>query len=91
MKVLKGLSFWCVPWPVAFSLSSTVKSYFKHDSLIYIIFCMQITSTDGQSCSGQTPDISWENFQKKGCPRTKMWHGKRYSCKIDGVEVYFLP
>lgn len=47
-----------------------------------------ITSTDGQSCSGQTPDISWENFQKKGCPRSKMWHGKRYSCKIDGVELF---
>ncbi|KAA8532878.1 hypothetical protein F0562_033005 [Nyssa sinensis] len=47
-----------------------------------------ITSTDGQSCSGQTPDIAWESFQKKGCPRIKLWHGKRFSCKIDGVEFF---
>ncbi|MBA0863893.1 hypothetical protein Goshw_027091, partial [Gossypium schwendimanii] len=47
---------------------------------------MQI-SCDGQSCSGQTPDIAWEKFQKMGCPHLKIWHGKRFSCKIDGVEV----
>lgn len=47
---------------------------------------MQIAS-DGYSCSAQTPDIAWEKFQKKGCPRMKIWHGKRFSCKIDGVEV----
>ncbi|KAK4430102.1 hypothetical protein Salat_1310900 [Sesamum alatum] len=45
-----------------------------------------ISSTDGKSCSGDTPDIAWENFQKKGC--SKMWHGKRFSCKIDGVEFF---
>ncbi|GMP93785.1 hypothetical protein CsSME_00043486 [Camellia sinensis var. sinensis] len=45
-----------------------------------------ITYTDGESCSGQTPDIAWKNFQKKGCPHIKLWHGKRFSCKIDGVE-----
>ncbi|XP_057461222.1 uncharacterized protein LOC130751632 [Actinidia eriantha] len=47
-----------------------------------------ITSTDGQPCSGQTPDIAWENFQKKGCSRIKLWHGKRFSCNIDGVEFF---
>ncbi|MFQ6637473.1 hypothetical protein Gotur_012626 [Gossypium turneri] len=47
---------------------------------------MQI-SCDGQSCSGQTPDIAWEKFQKMCCPHLKIWHGKRFSCKIDGVEV----
>ncbi|CAK9142437.1 unnamed protein product [Ilex paraguariensis] len=47
-----------------------------------------ISSTDGHSCSGQTPDIAWESFQKKGCPRMKLWHGKRFSCKIDGVEFF---
>lgn len=47
----------------------------------------QISSTDGQSTSGQTPDIAWECFQKKGYPRVKSLSGKRFSCKIDGVEV----
>nr|GMD16857.1 hypothetical protein DM860_008285 [Ipomoea batatas] len=47
-----------------------------------------ISSTDGQSTSGQTPDIAWEFFQKKGCPRIKSLPGKRFSCKIDGVEVF---
>ncbi|XP_065860602.1 uncharacterized protein [Euphorbia lathyris] len=47
-----------------------------------------INSVDGHSCSGQTPDIAWENFQKKGCPRVKIWHGKRFSCKIDGIEFF---
>ncbi|KAG4116330.1 hypothetical protein ERO13_D12G163150v2 [Gossypium hirsutum] len=46
-----------------------------------------VISCDGQSCSGQTPDIAWEKFQKMGCPHLKIWHGKRFSCKIDGVEV----
>ncbi|XWS34214.1 hypothetical protein CRYUN_Cryun21dG0021100 [Craigia yunnanensis] len=48
---------------------------------------MQI-SCDGQSCSGQTPDIAWEKFQKTGCSHLKIWHGKRFSCKIDGVEFF---
>ncbi|KAK4842534.1 hypothetical protein QYF36_023324 [Acer negundo] len=47
-----------------------------------------ITSADGQSCSGQTPDMAWEKFQKKHYPRMKTWHGKRLSCKIDGVEFF---
>ncbi|KAL6528019.1 hypothetical protein OROHE_014969 [Orobanche hederae] len=45
-----------------------------------------ISSTDGKSCSGDTPDIAWENFQKKSF--SKLWHGKRSSCKIDGVEFF---
>ncbi|KAL9389208.1 hypothetical protein Peur_017813 [Populus x canadensis] len=47
-----------------------------------------ITSTDGYSCSGQIPDIAWQKFQKNCCPHTKTWHGKRFSCKIDGIEVF---
>ncbi|CAN4122038.1 unnamed protein product [Withania somnifera] len=46
-----------------------------------------ISSTDGKSCSGQTPEIAWESFQKKGC-QIKLLHGKRYSSKIDGVEFF---
>ncbi|KAL0396900.1 UNVERIFIED_CONTAM: hypothetical protein Scaly_0138400 [Sesamum calycinum] len=45
-----------------------------------------ISSTDGKSCCGDTPDMAWENLQKKGC--SKLWHGKRFSCKIDGVEFF---
>ncbi|GKC24597.1 ATP-dependent DNA helicase PIF1-like protein, partial [Tanacetum coccineum] len=44
-------------------------------------------STDGQSCSGQTPDIAWEEFQKKSRVRIKFWRGKRFLCKRDGAEV----
>ncbi|OVA10994.1 FY-rich [Macleaya cordata] len=47
-----------------------------------------ITSTDGESCTGQTPDIAWESFQKKGGPRVKLALGKRFSCRIDGVELF---
>nr|XP_043625934.1 uncharacterized protein LOC122597400 [Erigeron canadensis] len=49
-----------------------------------------ISSTDGQSSSGQTPDIAWDGFQKKSCVRIKFWRGKRFSCKIDGAEVVVL-
>lgn len=52
----------------------------------YILF-LQITSDDGNSSSGKTPDSAWEEFQKKGCPRVKIWHGKRLSSKMDGLEV----
>ncbi|XP_058070516.1 uncharacterized protein LOC131219413 isoform X2 [Magnolia sinica] len=47
-----------------------------------------ITSTEGDSCTGQTPDIAWEHFQKRNGPRVKTWHAKRFSCKIDGVELF---
>ncbi|XP_038892378.1 uncharacterized protein LOC120081503 [Benincasa hispida] len=47
-----------------------------------------ILSMDGSSFSGQTPDIAWEMFQRKGCLHTKIWHGKRSSCKVDGVEFF---
>ncbi|KAK9034200.1 hypothetical protein V6N11_050374 [Hibiscus sabdariffa] len=47
-----------------------------------------VISCDGQSCSGQTPDIAWEKSQKTGCPNLKILHGKRFSCKIDGVEFF---
>ncbi|OMO93525.1 hypothetical protein CCACVL1_06455 [Corchorus capsularis] len=47
-----------------------------------------MVSCDGQSCSGQTPDIAWDKFQKTGCSNLKIWHGKRFSCKMDGVEFF---
>ncbi|KAI3970741.1 hypothetical protein MKX01_024388 [Papaver californicum] len=47
-----------------------------------------ISSNDGESCIGQTPDIAWESFQKKGGPRVKSGLGKRFSCRIGGVELF---
>ncbi|KNA14668.1 hypothetical protein SOVF_105350 isoform B [Spinacia oleracea] len=48
----------------------------------------QITSNDKQLGSGETPDRAWDNFQKKCLSRVKLWHGKRSSGKIDGVEFF---
>lgn len=92
MKVSKALYFRSVtifncflsaylPVLVRITKSPTALSNFD------ISFIWQIVS-DGVPCSGETPDIAWESFQKKGCPRVKLWHGKRYSCNIDGIEVY---
>ncbi|KAK1299349.1 hypothetical protein QJS10_CPB14g01365 [Acorus calamus] len=47
-----------------------------------------VTSPDGDSCSGQTPDIAWDAIQKKSCSRVKNWHGKRFSSKINGGELF---
>ncbi|KAL3654322.1 hypothetical protein CASFOL_004003 [Castilleja foliolosa] len=44
------------------------------------------SSTDGKTCAGDTPDIAWESFQKKSF--SKLWRGKRFSSKIDGVEFF---
>ncbi|KAL0424869.1 UNVERIFIED_CONTAM: hypothetical protein Sradi_1021700 [Sesamum radiatum] len=56
------------------------------DRYPYPVGYKSISSTDGKSCCGDTPDMAWENLQKKGC--SKLWHGKRFSCKIDGVEFF---
>ncbi|KAI3720171.1 hypothetical protein L6452_21084 [Arctium lappa] len=47
-----------------------------------------ISSTNEQACSGQTPDIAWDGFQKKSSVRIKFWRGKRFSCKMDGAELF---
>ncbi|KVH97689.1 hypothetical protein Ccrd_000190 [Cynara cardunculus var. scolymus] len=47
-----------------------------------------ISSTNEQVCSGQTPDIAWDGFQKKSSVRIKFWRGKRFSCKMDGAELF---
>ncbi|GAB4829032.1 hypothetical protein Ancab_018691 [Ancistrocladus abbreviatus] len=78
------------PYPVGFQALRTHNG-FTYKLEIYEgakgpIF--QVTSSDGQYCSGQTPDIAWENFQKRVSCRIKLWHGKRYSCKIDGMEFF---
>ncbi|XP_027346611.1 uncharacterized protein LOC113858262 [Abrus precatorius] len=47
-----------------------------------------ISSDDGCLSSGKTPDQVWEEFKKKCCPRMKIWHGKRLSSKMDGLELF---
>ncbi|CAN6477893.1 unnamed protein product [Victoria cruziana] len=42
----------------------------------------------GKSVTGLTPDIAWGKFNKKNNCRVKIWHGKRFSCKIDGTEFF---
>ncbi|MCD7445931.1 hypothetical protein HAX54_024632 [Datura stramonium] len=77
------------PYPIGYNALRTQNgvSYKMeiHEGLNGPLFT--ISSTDGQSCSGQTPEIAWESFQKKGC-QIKLLHGKRYSSKIDGVEFF---
>ncbi|XP_010551369.1 PREDICTED: uncharacterized protein LOC104822000 isoform X2 [Tarenaya hassleriana] len=41
-----------------------------------------------ESWFGQTPDIAWGKFQKTGFSHLKVWHGKRFTCKMDGVEFF---
>ena len=91
MKVPRGLRLWYVSRSscsyfvvlTSFGLLCILSLLMKYASSILIV---QISS-DGHSCSGQTPDIAWGKFQKNGCPRTKILNGKRFSSKIDGVEV----
>ncbi|KAL1551154.1 hypothetical protein AAHA92_19033 [Salvia divinorum] len=46
----------------------------------------KISSTDGKMCSGDTPEIAWESFQKKGS--SKALPARRFSCKIDALEFF---
>ncbi|KAK7346135.1 hypothetical protein VNO80_20650 [Phaseolus coccineus] len=56
---------------------------------IWVSMCfIYISCDDGSSSSGKTPDQPWEEFQKKSCPRIKIWHGKRLSSKMDGLEFF---
>ncbi|KAM7255373.1 hypothetical protein ACFE04_026075 [Oxalis oulophora] len=48
-----------------------------------------ITSSDGHSFSGLTPDLAWRDFHKKSSPLVKkVWHGNRFSGGIDGTELF---
>ncbi|KAI4302182.1 hypothetical protein MLD38_037963 [Melastoma candidum] len=47
-----------------------------------------ITTPGGSSFCGQTPNMAWERFQKKGFPHMKIWHGKRFTCNIDCPEFF---
>ncbi|KAG2269549.1 hypothetical protein Bca52824_064104 [Brassica carinata] len=41
-----------------------------------------------ESWTGQTPDIAWGKFQKTGISNLKVWHGKRFTCKMSGMEFF---
>ncbi|KAG9439164.1 hypothetical protein H6P81_019329 [Aristolochia fimbriata] len=78
------------PYPIGYHAVRThAGSKYKmniHEGLkgpLFLISCL-----DEESSSGQTPDMAWENFQRKSGPRVKTLHGKRLSCKIDGVELF---
>lgn len=95
LKALTGLNFWFVFkilcalmfFDFRFHILNVYnKLWVLLNSFCYILF-LQISSDDGSSASGKTPDFAWEEFQKKGCPRMKIWHGKRLSSKMDGFEV----
>lgn len=95
LKVLTGLNFWFVfkiLCPLMFDFRFHLLNAYKLlrvllNSFSYILF-LQISSDDGNSVSGKTPDFAWVEFQKKGCTRTKILHGKkRLSAKMDGLEV----
>ncbi|XP_031492470.1 uncharacterized protein LOC116259021 isoform X2 [Nymphaea colorata] len=47
-----------------------------------------LVAAGGKSVTGQTPDIAWGKFNKENNCRVKIWHGKRFSCKIDGIQLF---
>ncbi|KAL6600312.1 hypothetical protein ACP70R_045112 [Stipagrostis hirtigluma subsp. patula] len=48
-----------------------------------------VTSTEGDSATGQTPDIAWRNFQRKTGAKIKNWQRRRsFPQKIDGAELF---
>uniref|UniRef100_A0ACD5XQ02 Uncharacterized protein n=1 Tax=Avena sativa TaxID=4498 RepID=A0ACD5XQ02_AVESA len=49
----------------------------------------QVTSTKGDSATGQTPDIAWKNLHKKTGAKVRDWQREgSFPQKIDGVELF---
>ncbi|VAI30410.1 unnamed protein product [Triticum turgidum subsp. durum] len=49
----------------------------------------QVTSTEGDCATGQTPDIAWKNFHKKTGAKVRDWQRVgSFPQKIDGVELF---
>ncbi|PWZ36847.1 hypothetical protein Zm00014a_043640 [Zea mays] len=47
-----------------------------------------VTSTEGDTAIGQTPDIAWKNFQKKTGAKVKNWQRRKsFPQRIDGAEA----
>ncbi|KAL3631254.1 hypothetical protein CASFOL_024238 [Castilleja foliolosa] len=77
------------PYPVGY------KSLRTHNGVTYTMEIFEglkgpsfmiSSSTDGKTCSGDTPEIAWDSFQKKCF--SKLWQRKRFPSKIDGVEFF---
>ncbi|KAK3143238.1 hypothetical protein QOZ80_4BG0360570 [Eleusine coracana subsp. coracana] len=48
-----------------------------------------VTSTEGDSATGATPDLAWKNFKKKSGTKVTNWQRRRsFSQKIDGAELF---
>ncbi|ONM20801.1 DNA binding [Zea mays] len=48
-----------------------------------------VTSTEGDTAIGQTPDIAWKNFQKKTGAKVKNWQRRKsFPQRIDGAELF---
>ncbi|XP_050911179.1 uncharacterized protein LOC127126306 isoform X2 [Lathyrus oleraceus] len=47
-----------------------------------------ISSSDGNSASGKTPQFAWLEFQKKERTRIKILHRNRLSPKMDALELF---
>lgn len=89
VKVLKALHLRCVPAHVRLEHAMLNRS---HWHLVLKVnpfhpYADYIHRYDGHSCSGKTPDIAWKSCHKTGASLMKLGNGKRYSCKIDEVEV----
>ncbi|OEL18842.1 hypothetical protein BAE44_0020139, partial [Dichanthelium oligosanthes] len=51
--------------------------------------CSRVTSTKGDSATGETPDIAWKNLQKKTGVKVRNWQTRRnFPQKIDGAELF---
>ncbi|CAL5065464.1 unnamed protein product [Urochloa decumbens] len=49
----------------------------------------KVTSSIGESATGQTPDIVWKNLQKKSGVKVRNWQrGRNFPQKIDGAELF---
>ncbi|GJN11932.1 hypothetical protein PR202_ga30170 [Eleusine coracana subsp. coracana] len=50
--------------------------------------CSRVTSTEGDSATGATPDLAWKNFKKKSGAKLTNWQRRRsFPQKIDGAEA----
>lgn len=81
--MLRDLCFWCVADSLKHFIRLCIRFFLRMETLF-----MQIRYSD-ESWTGQTPDIAWGKFQKKmGFSNLKVWHGKRFTCKMNGMEVH---
>ncbi|RCV10839.1 hypothetical protein SETIT_2G140800v2 [Setaria italica] len=48
-----------------------------------------VTSTEGDSATGETPDFAWKNLQKKTGAKVRNWQRRKsFPQKIDGAELF---